>query len=194
MKPANLLLGRDGRLKLADFGSACVGSAAPPGRTAGGSRRAGTRRRAARPHAVLLRWYRAPELLLSTPAGEGADRWAAGALLPELLTGAPLLPGSTDLEQLARITELLGPPDKREEALVPALPGFSFSGSSRRASLREALPDADADALALCSCLLRWVPTDRLCPVDALAHRWFFSQPLPSTREQVAELCRQMST
>lgn len=136
-----------------------------------------------------LRWYRAPELLLGAAACEGADRWAAGALLPELLTGAPLLPGSTDLEQLARITALLGPPDECESATLPKLPGFSLSSTTQRASLREALPDADADALALCLRLLRWVPSDRLRPVEALAHRWFFSLPLPYTRRQVVELC-----
>ena len=58
---------------------------------------------------VATRWYRAPELLVgdvyySFPV----DVWAIGCVFAELITGQPLWPGRSDLDQLYLIRKTLG--------------------------------------------------------------------------------------
>ncbi|KER27603.1 hypothetical protein T265_05416 [Opisthorchis viverrini] len=54
---------------------------------------------------VATRWYRAPELLVGdTQYGPPVDIWAVGCVVAEMLTGLPLWPGRSDLDQLHLIT------------------------------------------------------------------------------------------
>ncbi len=46
------------------------------------------------------RRYRAPEVVLGLPYGPAVDVWAVGCVLAEMLTGHPLFPGTTALDQL----------------------------------------------------------------------------------------------
>lgn len=98
LKPANVLITRDGELKLSDFGLAAALEA-----TSG----------LAMSPQVATRWYRSPELLLGAKSYDGAavDLWAVGVLLAELLTLTPLFPGHNDLDQLHRILQVLGHPE-----------------------------------------------------------------------------------
>ena len=58
---------------------------------------------------VATRWYRAPELLIGdTQYGREVDIWAIGCLYAETLTGDPLFPGESDIDQLFQITKLMG--------------------------------------------------------------------------------------
>jgi cyclin-dependent kinase 12/13 len=52
-------------------------------------------------------------LLGSTRYGVGIDLWSAGCILAELLTGKPILPGRTEVEQLHRIFKLCGSPSEK---------------------------------------------------------------------------------
>lgn len=63
---------------------------------------------------VSTRWYRAPELLLrsqtySTPV----DLWAVGCIFAEICMLRPLWPGSSETDQLLKITDTLGAPSSR---------------------------------------------------------------------------------
>lgn len=65
LKPENVLLGRDGRAKLADFGFARLAEDCPPLTSY-----------------ISTRWYRAPELMLKLPRYDGAvDVFALGCVL-----------------------------------------------------------------------------------------------------------------
>ncbi|KAL1450115.1 hypothetical protein WDU94_002567 [Cyamophila willieti] len=60
---------------------------------------------------IATRWYRSPECLLT----EGyysyeLDIWAAGCVFYETLTGFPLFPGDSEVDQLDRIHQVLGTP------------------------------------------------------------------------------------
>lgn len=58
---------------------------------------------------VATRWYRAPELLVGdTQYGPPVDVWAIGCLFAELLSGTPLWPGKSDMDQLYLIIKTLG--------------------------------------------------------------------------------------
>ena len=95
VKPENILLARDGTVKVADFGIAAMVDA---DRTAPGGTIPGTLR------------YLAPEQARGHEATSASDIWAAGAVLCELLTGSP--PGSgTGVDLIRqRASEKVSPP------------------------------------------------------------------------------------
>lgn len=100
IKPSNLLLNSDCHIKICDFGL-CRSIA----ETAG-------------PAPVLTdyvatRWYRAPEILLgSTRYTTGVDIWAVGCILGEMITGRPIFPGTSTMNQIERIVEVTGQPSR----------------------------------------------------------------------------------
>lgn len=88
LKPHNLLIDRQGNIKLADFGLARVYGVPVRPYT----------------HEVVTLWYRAPEILLgsqnySTPV----DIWSVGCIFAELVNRAPLFVGDSEIDQIFRI-------------------------------------------------------------------------------------------
>ena len=62
---------------------------------------------------VATRWYRSPEMLLSSTCyGKPTDIWSIGCIIAELLIGQPIFPGSSTLHQLELIIEMTGQPSK----------------------------------------------------------------------------------
>jgi serine/threonine-protein kinase len=88
IKPANILVEDDGTLHLIDFGIASLETATPDGLTD------------ARSMVGTLR-YAAPERLAGEPASPRSDVWALGAVLYEMLTARPALPGDDPAAVLA---------------------------------------------------------------------------------------------
>jgi serine/threonine protein kinase len=55
--------------------------------------------------------YRAPEILLgSNRYTKGVDMWSVGCILGEMLTGRPIFPGTSTMNQLEKIIEVTGKP------------------------------------------------------------------------------------
>ncbi|KAH8027382.1 hypothetical protein HPB51_005008 [Rhipicephalus microplus] len=95
VKPENILLTKDGIVKLCDFGFARTLS---PGENY--------------TDYVATRWYRAPELLVGdTQYGPPVDVWAVGCVAAELMRGEALWPGKSDVDQLYLIRRTLGESD-----------------------------------------------------------------------------------
>ncbi|XP_014602686.1 PREDICTED: cyclin-dependent kinase-like 1 [Polistes canadensis] len=93
VKPENVLVSSNGVIKLCDFGFA---------RLVGSLKESCT-------DYVATRWYRAPELLVGDSRyGREIDVWAVGCLYAEMMTGDPIFPGDSDIDQLYRITKVLG--------------------------------------------------------------------------------------
>ncbi|NWR62137.1 CDKL2 protein, partial [Bucorvus abyssinicus] len=110
IKPENILVSQSGVVKLCDFGFA---------RTLAASGEAYT-------DYVATRWYRAPELLVGdTKYGKAVDVWAIGSLITEMLTGEPLFPGDSDIDQLYHITKCLGNLIPRHQELFYKNPIFA---------------------------------------------------------------------
>jgi serine/threonine protein kinase len=63
------------------------------------------------PNVVSL-WYRAPELLLGAGSSytQAIDMWAVGCVFAELVLGRPLLNGTTELQQVEQIFDVVGVP------------------------------------------------------------------------------------
>jgi serine/threonine protein kinase len=125
-----------GILKLADFGLA---------------REFGTPLKPYTPRVVTL-WYRAPELLLNADTYHTAiDMWSVGCILAELVLGRPLLPGSTETQQIQLMCKLLGSPNARiwpalTKLLTAANSSSSASSSSSAANANSAAATTNATA------------------------------------------------
>jgi serine/threonine protein kinase len=96
LKPQNLLISKNGVLKIADFGFARF--TASPGRemTTG----------------VISEWYRPPEIFFgATYYSYAVDMWSVGCIFAEFLQKEPLFYGSNEKEVMTKIFFLLGVPN-----------------------------------------------------------------------------------
>ncbi|XP_065051886.1 cyclin-dependent kinase-like 4 [Rhopilema esculentum] len=92
VKPENILVTKEGIIKLCDFGFA---RHLVPGE--------------AFTDYVATRWYRAPELLVGDlQYGTPVDVWSIGCVFAELISGQALWPGRSDVDQLYLIKKNLG--------------------------------------------------------------------------------------
>ena len=91
LKPENILLKNleSPVIKIIDFGSAC------------------DERQTVYTY-IQSRFYRSPEVLLGLPYSSAIDMWSLGCIVVELFLGLPLFPGSSEYNQVSRITEMLG--------------------------------------------------------------------------------------
>lgn len=60
---------------------------------------------------IQSRFYRAPEVVLGASYNNMIDIWSFGCVIAELFSGAPLLAGKNELEQIGLILELFGAPN-----------------------------------------------------------------------------------
>jgi mitogen-activated protein kinase 15 len=110
VQPSNLLLNSECLLKLADFGLA---------RSLADCKADGNAHHAQLTDYVATRWYRAPEILLGSHHYTfGVDMWSCGCILGELLTGRPIFPGKSTMNQLDLIFGLTGVPSVEEAARI----------------------------------------------------------------------------
>ena len=110
VQPSNLLLNSECLLKLADFGLA---------RSLADCRGDGTKHHAQLTDYVATRWYRAPEILLGSHTYTfGVDMWSCGCILGELLTGRPIFPGKSTMNQLDLIFGVTGVPSTEEASRI----------------------------------------------------------------------------
>lgn len=149
IKPENILVSQSGVVKLCDFGFA---------RTLAASGEAYT-------DYVATRWYRAPELLVGDiKYGKAVDVWAIGSLVTEMLTGEPLFPGDSDIDQLYHITECLGNLIPRHQELLyknPLFAGMRLPEVKEARSLDKRYPKLPAAVLDLAKKCLQIDPDKR---------------------------------
>ncbi len=123
---------------------------------------------------IATRWYRAPEVILSWRKYTAAiDVWSVGCILAELIIRKPLLPATSEEEQLNMITKLLGNPsaklvnqienEKNKEFVLqlPKRDGKNFD---------ELFKGANANAIDLLKKMLTYDPADRITIKEALQH------------------------
>mmetsp|Transcript_32761 Transcript_32761/g.101439 ORF Transcript_32761/g.101439 Transcript_32761/m.101439 type:complete len:377 (-) Transcript_32761:287-1417(-) len=163
IKPSNLLLNDSCHLKLCDFGHA---------------RSLSDERTGSPPLTdyVGTRWYRAIEVLLgSTHYTFAVDMWAVGCIYAEMLLGQPIFPGTSTIDQLVRILELIGRPGAQDidsvcsayaSTLLEMLPVL------RPVSFVEMFPNVSAEALNFMSQCLCYNPQKghRCSVFEALRH------------------------
>ncbi|XP_035215557.1 serine/threonine-protein kinase ICK-like [Stegodyphus dumicola] len=159
LKPENVLCMGPDLIKIADFGLAREIRSRPP-----------------YTDYVSTRWYRAPEILLrSTNYNSPIDLWALGCIMAELYNLRPLFPGRSEIDQIFRISSVLGTPDRREWPegyRLAAQMNFHFPKFSRL-SLADIVPSVSIEGLTLLEDLLKWNPSLRPTAYLALRYPYF---------------------
>ncbi|XVF39042.1 hypothetical protein PTKIN_Ptkin01aG0003800 [Pterospermum kingtungense] len=163
IKGSNLLIDKNGMLKIADFGLANHFS---------------PKRKYPLTSRVVTLWYRAPELLLgSTDYGVGIDLWSAGCLLAEMFAGRPIMPAKTEVEQLQKIFKLCGTPSEEYWKKLRLSTTFR-PPQSYKPSLADAFRNFPRSSLSLLSTLLALDPARRGSASSALQNEFFYTSPL----------------
>ena len=146
---------------------------------------------------VVTLWYRAPELLLGTPAYDAAiDMWSVGCVFAELLTRDVLFAGRSEIDQTARIFALLGHPSEETWSGFSELPNarsvaaptgsaggsgggggggsdISHSRAFAAAKLLTRFPDLPLEGLELLVSLLALDPASRPSADELRSHPFF---------------------
>ncbi|KAF6725071.1 MAPK/MAK/MRK overlapping kinase [Oryzias melastigma] len=157
VKPENILI-KQNVLKLGDFGSCRSVYSKPP-----------------HTEYISTRWYRAPECLLTDGYYNlKMDIWSAGCVFFEIMSLKPLFPGANELDQVAKIHNVLGTPDqsllqkfKQTRAMCFNFPPMKGTGISRL------IPHCPAPALSLLYQMLAYDPDERISAETALRHTYF---------------------
>ncbi|XP_035416159.1 serine/threonine-protein kinase MAK [Cygnus atratus] len=159
MKPENLLCIGPELVKIADFGLARELRSQPP-----------------YTDYVSTRWYRAPEVLLrSSIYSSPIDMWAVGSIMAELYTLRPLFPGTSEVDEIFKICQVLGTPKKNDW-----LEGYHLASTMNfrfpqcvPISLKTLIPNASNEAIQLMTDTLNWNPKKRPTASQALKYPYF---------------------
>jgi len=161
LKPQNLLIDKEGNLKLADFGLA---------RAFGVPLRTYT-------HEVVTLWYRAPEILLGGKQySTGVDMWSVGCIFAEMCTRKALFQGDSEIDEIFKIFKLLGTPD---ETTWPGVSSFQHFKSSFprwvRVETERMVPSLEPTGLDLLDAMLVYDPAGRISAKQACHHDYFMT-------------------
>ena len=138
LKPDNIMIGRDGKIRLIDFGASLL-DGAPRITTSSISPALGT------PD------YMSPEQVQGKRGDVRSDIYALGAMLYELLTGYPPYRGDTALAVMAQhVQSSPAPMRSKVRSVPPALEAITFKAMRRDPSLRyQSMASLRADLTAL---------------------------------------------
>ncbi|CAB3986415.1 cyclin-dependent-like kinase 5 [Paramuricea clavata] len=159
LKPQNLLINKDGELKLGDFGLA---------------RPFGIPVRCYSAEVVTL-WYRPPDVLMGAKIyTTSIDMWSAGCIFAELSNGGrPLFPGSDVDDQLRKIYKILGSPSEDTWPGMTTLPEYKDYGFHSPVSLSHVVPKLPSVGRDLLQKLLVFNPSMRMAADVAMNHQYF---------------------
>jgi len=159
IKPENILI-TDDELKLADFGS-CRGIYSKQPYT----------------EYISTRWYRAPECLLTDGFyNYKMDLWGVGCVFFEVMSLYPLFPGTNELDQVAKIHNILGtpPPATLDKLKKHSNSHIDFNFPSKEGTpMAKLLPHCSAECVDIITKLLAYDPDDRISARQAVKHPYF---------------------
>ncbi|XP_037127590.1 serine/threonine-protein kinase ICK-like isoform X2 [Syngnathus acus] len=173
MKPENLLCMGPELVKIADFGLAREIRSRPP-----------------YTDYVSTRWYRAPEVLLrSISYSSPIDQWAVGCIMAELYTLRPLFPGSSEVDTIFKICQVLGTPKKNDwsEGFQLASAMYFRWPQCVPSKLKTLIPNASPEAIHLMTDLLQWDPKKRPTSAQALRYSYFHVGQALGTPQQILD-------
>ncbi|XP_060772881.1 serine/threonine-protein kinase ICK-like isoform X2 [Neoarius graeffei] len=173
MKPENLLCMGPELVKIADFGLAREIRSCPP-----------------YTEYVSTRWYRAPEVLLKSQSySSPIDQWAVGCIMAELYMLRPLFPGSSEVDTIFKICQVLGTPKKNDWP-----EGYQLAASMNfrwpqcvPTSLSTLIPNASSEAIQLMRDLLHWDPNKRPAACQVLRYSYFHVGQVLGTPQQIQD-------
>ena len=156
LKPQNILVAKDGTLKIADFGLArCFTPNARPLTIE-----------------VITRWYRAPEILLGSNSYTCAvDLWSTACIIVEMANKRALLTGDSEIDQLHYIFQFFGTPSEKEWPGLTSLPYWRNSFPQwEKKNLAFVAPSLGSHGADLLKHLFVYDPIQRITAAAALSH------------------------
>ncbi len=189
LKPQNLLIDRNGMLKLADFGLARAFGV--PIRTYTHEVSHFTVWSSLSMIQVVTLWYRAPEILLGSKMyATPVDIWSVGCIFAELIMRRPLFPGDSEIDELYKIfrcvcypclwnalltlPRILGTPSEETWPGVTKLPDFKPQFPTwKSVDLTTVVQGIDPVGLDLLNQMLQYDPAKRISAKRALKHPYF---------------------
>ncbi|VDN05194.1 unnamed protein product [Thelazia callipaeda] len=173
LKPQNILVARNGIIKIADFGLA---------RSFNIPSRCYTHEvvKFIFYFVIVTLWYRAPEILLHAKFYSTAvDIWSAACIFAELITFEPLFHADSEISQLFQIFKILGTPN---EQIWPGFTECAHYTSNfpkwKNCLLEDYLTRLDNDGLDLLAQMLLYAPEKRITAKAALSHRFLRDVPI----------------
>lgn len=168
LKPQNLLIDRETKtLKIADFGMARAFSVPIPKYT----------------HEVVTLWYRAPEILLGGRDGQYSvpvDMWSTGCIFAEMISGAPLFRGDSEIDTIFQIFRKRGTPTERDWPGLSELPDYkeTFPMWKQRPwnEINNIGTGLGVEGCTLLESFLVFNPTMRCSARKGLEHHWVRSE------------------
>lgn len=158
VKPENILI-KDEVLKLADFGSCRSVYSKPP-----------------YTEYISTRWYRAPECLLTDGYySYRMDLWSVGCVFFEVMSLHPLFPGSNEVDQIAKIHDVLGTPDSSVlNKMKHRNRGINFDFPPKKGTgIEKLIPHASSQCIELIYKMCTYDPEERITAKQALRHSYF---------------------
>lgn len=162
LKPQNLLIdAKNSIIKLGDFGLGRVFTLPVSKYT----------------HEVVTLWYRAPEILLGSKYySTGVDMWSVGCILAEMIMGAPVFCGESEIEQLLSIFRVLGTPCEETWPEIKTFRDWHRYPNWKPQPFADAFPalaPLGPDGLELFERMIKLKPNDRISAIDALKSPYF---------------------
>ncbi|KAH3685418.1 hypothetical protein WICPIJ_003603 [Wickerhamomyces pijperi] len=181
IKTANILLDKNGIVKIADLGliKTYRGNPVTDEHQGGGVH--------GLTPVVMTRWYRAPECVFQySRYGTAVDMWSAGCVFGEMFEKRPIMKGDTDINQGYRIFEMVGWPTQQS---MPGYSTFPLAGkfnkpASEKPPLLKSrfLEKMGPEGFDLMEKLLTLDPQKRITASMASKHEYFLTEPLPYVR------------
>lgn len=128
------------------------------------------------PSSWLTSFFRAPEILLGAKTYSTAiDMWSVGCIFAELILKEPLFPSKGELELLAMIFKLLGPPTSSSWPDYSSLPLSKTISlpSPQPPQFKQKFPYLTTAGIDLMMSMLSYDPESRITAEEALQHPYF---------------------
>lgn len=157
LKPQNILISDSGQLKIADFGLAKIYDY-----------------EMRLTSLVQTLWYRAPEVILGLSYSTSIDIWACGCIIAEMFLKKPLFPGTSEVDQLDRIFQIIGTPSAENWPDNISLEKSVFLDWPP-VCLKSLIQGLDINGSNLLSSMLYFNPGDRINARNSIIHPFFSS-------------------